>query len=72
MDEVVKVGEVKVKVEKPNILVKAISKVEARTIFAFTFLVGILWALAHGFITADQFMALIATDGLLYKVLERK
>jgi len=49
----------------------AISKVEARVVIFLTLFFGFLFALANGYISSEQFMTLMAMDGLLAEVLKK-
>lgn len=49
-----------------------IANLEARLIVFCLLFAGILLALSQGWLSSEQFMAMLATDGLIYKVLEKK
>jgi len=50
---------------------RKLSEVEARTILALIFFLGFCILLGFDKITSDQFLTLMAVDGLLWKLLEK-
>jgi len=51
--------------------IKKLSETEARTILALIFFLGFCVLLGFDKITSDQFLTLMAVDGLLWKLLEK-